>query len=81
MVRQLIRALGNIAMPEEDDNIFARCFDRMDSGADQDEIIAYLHEQDTPAVEAVLITMKLYGLRPKEARRLIANHPSWRGDV
>lgn len=68
-------------MPDENDHLFERCFDRMDEGMDQPGMIAYLHSQRAAVGEAVLIAMKFYGLRMKEAGRIVANHPAWREEI
>jgi len=68
-------------MPDEDDNIFGRCFGLMDSGVDRQGMIDYLHSQGVTVTEALVILGKLYGLSVEDARCVIVNHPAWQAEV
>lgn len=65
----------------ENYNIYDGCFDLMDQGVDQNGLIAYLHDEGATVIEAVLIMMKLNGLRMGKAGTAIAIHPSWQTDI
>lgn len=61
--------------------IILKCKARIDSGADRNSLISYLHNEGLSIIEAIKVLKYVYGISLGEAKALVTTHPAWSEEI